>query len=105
MSDIAKRLTELEAGVGEFIAENASARTPEDLAERYGDDPLGFVREVLKLDLWEGQERIVNAVHKEPRVLCRESTWPALRVQSPARRGRQAPCLHLERCRPDHRDS
>lgn len=68
MSDIAKRLTELEAGVGEFIAENASARTPEDLAERYGDDPLGFVREVLKLDLWEGQERIVNAVHKEPRV-------------------------------------
>lgn len=68
MTDLLTRVAELEEGVNRFVAENASARTVEDLRERYAEDPLGFMREVLGLDLWEGQERIVRAAHEHPRV-------------------------------------
>lgn len=68
MSDLVSRIAELEEGVNEFVAENASARTLDDLRERYGEDPLGFYREVLGLDLWSGQERIVDAAYRHPRL-------------------------------------
>lgn len=65
---IVDRIAQLEEGVNTFVAENASSRTLDDLRERYGDDPHGFMREVLGLDLWDGQARIVDAAHKHPRV-------------------------------------
>ena len=64
------QLRRLEHDLGELVERHDTER---DLSEfkRYANDPLGFIREVLKGDPWSRQAEIAEAVKNDPLVVVR----------------------------------
>ena len=64
------QLRRLEHDLGKLVERHDTAR---DLSEftRYANDPLGFIREVLKGEPWSRQEEIAESVKNDPLVVVR----------------------------------
>lgn len=63
------RLDRLVQDVGNLLAKNERARRQD--FTRYANDPVGFLREVLKADPWDRQVEIAEAVRDHPLVTVR----------------------------------
>jgi len=82
---VSGRLDRLEDAFGELVARGERDRDLGGLAERYGDDPVGFVREVLGGEPWREQVRVMEALLGRPRVAWSGSNslgkdWVAARL-------------------------
>src|SRR5207244_280936 len=66
----ALNLEKLKLAVGDLIERGNASSAHGDL-RRYADDPLGFCRDVLKVDPWSKQEEIAEAVRDRPQVHVR----------------------------------
>lgn len=77
-------LRRLETELGELLATHERARDLSDF-ERYADDPVGFLRDVLKADPWSKQVEIAESVrdHRQTAVRSNNSAgkdWTAARL-------------------------
>ncbi len=63
-------LRRLETEIGELVERHDSARDLSDFA-RYADDPVAFIREVLKGDPWSAQIAIAESVRNDSLVVVR----------------------------------
>ena len=63
------QLSRLKEQLGDLVQQ----REGRDLSEysRYADDPVGFIRDVLKGDPWSMQEEIAEAVRDDPLTVVR----------------------------------
>jgi phage terminase large subunit len=80
----AQQIDRLRSDFGALIQRNESRRSVEDF-RRYRDDPVGFLRDVLKSDPWEAQCKIALDVRDHPRVVVRSCNslgkdWLAARL-------------------------
>ena len=66
----ATTLRRLERDLGQLVERHERARDLTDFSA-YADDPLGFIREVLKGDPWSRQLEIAEAVRDQPLVVVR----------------------------------
>jgi hypothetical protein len=60
----------LKADLGALLARHERARDLTEF-ERYGNDPVGFIRDVLKGDPWSAQIEIAESVRDDPLVVVR----------------------------------
>jgi hypothetical protein len=60
----------LKAEFGDLLAHHEQARDLDEFA-RYEDDPVGFIRDVLKGDPWSAQIAIAESVRDDPLVVVR----------------------------------
>lgn len=70
--------------LGELLERHEGTDTGRDLSA-YRDDPIGFIRDVLDAEPWDGQVRIANAVRDHPQVTVRSchaagKDWLAARL-------------------------
>jgi hypothetical protein len=65
------RLDRLEAGIGELRASQRGKVDLSALGHTYANDPAGFARDVLKVELWAKQVEMAEAVRDRPRVIVR----------------------------------
>lgn len=79
-----RRIEQLEAEVGALLLQREQSRDLVDF-QRYAEDPVGFIRDVLRGDPWGAQEQIAAAVRDNPLVVVRSCNaagkdWLAARV-------------------------
>jgi hypothetical protein len=68
VTDFGRVLRQLRVEIGDALTKRERARSFEDFA-KYRDDPVGFLRDVLKCDPWWRQEEIAELVTTEPLVV------------------------------------
>lgn len=67
---LAYSVKQLKEGIGELLEHQENARSIEEF-ERYADDPVGFITEVLGDDLTEAQTEVAEAVRSHLQVAVR----------------------------------
>lgn len=60
-----------ERDLGAMVATHERGRSLSDF-QRYADDPVGFATEVLKVELWSAQRKIIESVRDHRQTVARK---------------------------------